>query len=719
MNQLQFDVKHTDVSLKAIFIIMSWLIFYGYSSAQILDTINLQTVIITDISEKLPLIKEINNSDKSIFLQHDGGAILKNIEGFSGIRRGGSNIDPVYRGLKNNQLNYIVDGIAKIEGGCPNRMDPALSHIEPEELKGIQVYRGSPALEYFASTHGIILMKTMQPLFSEDFKLYGTGGSSYESNTNGQKQYLHIGTSSKKLYTKAFGIYKKYGNYQDGNFRTIASSFAKYSYSGQLAYKINEKIIFEGLYRESYSNDVMFPALPMDEDKDDTRMMYGRIYCNSNHTVWKNSTISFYHTSVFHQMSNRFRDNYRNPQMPMRAVTKVDALNYGAQWKNEFQFIQKNINVKLLLEWENIEKSGERDMLMIMNMPGMPYTETRKISNLWNNAKIQNASVFAAIDKKINRWKINFYCRTSRSYSQSADTLKIIKADFNYFNSTPNNHFAVDAGIMVMCEINSKITNIFNIVKGSRFPDMNERYIKLLPVGFDQFDYLGNPQLKPETSYQAENSIAFQPNKNSELQLNLFATQINNFIHSKMLPPVIVKPQSMNVAGVKQFYNAATALFFGGEISLKKNINNVIATNLQLQYVYANITKTPKILFSGKQAIGDTILINDPLPEIPPFEAKLELEIQCTKKLTCALHTRYIAPQNKVSQAFYETKNSDFTLFNCYTNYSINQQISLYIACHNIFNTAYYEHLNRRIIGSTQKLYEPGRNFIIGLQCKF
>ena len=29
----------------------------------------------------------------------------------------------------------------------------------------------------------------------------------------------------------------------------------------------------------------------------------------------------------------------------------------------------------------------------------------------------------------------------------------------------------------------------------------------------------------------------------------------------------------------------------------------------------------------------------------------------------------------------------------------------------NMFNTPYYEHLNRRIVGSTERLYEPGRVF--------
>lgn len=719
MNQLKFYIKHGRLSIKYRFVGLCLLFNLNIYAQITIDTIKLKPITITDVLEKMSLIKSLNDNTQMLQLSHDGGTIIKSIEGFSGIRRGGSNIDPVYRGLKNNQLNYIIDDVAKIEGGCPNRMDPALSHIEPEEFAGIDIYRGSPALEYFSSTHGIINMKTFQPLFADTFKISGKAGAFYESNANGQKQYLHLGAANKQLYIKAFGAYKKFGNYQDGKYRTIPSSFAKYSYSGQLGYKLGNRFLLTALYRESHSNDVMFPALPMDEDNDDTRMMYGKLQYYPRINFWKATSVQCYHSKVFHKMSNRFRENYIDPEMAMRAVTVVDALNYGAQWKNEFYNKDRKIQGQLALDWETIEKSGERDMLMIMNQPGMPYSESKSVTNLWNSAVIQNLAIYLSIEKKMRQWKLSCHSRISSNYSYSNDTLKIIKDNIDYFNFSSNKNATIDAGLLFAYVINSKVTNMLNIGKYSRFPDMNERYIKLLPVGFDQFDYLGNPQLKPETNYQIENSVIIQPNKNEMLQINLFANQIQHYIHARLLPPAVVKAQSMNVAGVKQFYNATTARFLGGELSLKKNINKIFSAALQLQYVYAYLTETPKILFKGKQAIGDTLLKNDPLPEIPPFEAKLEMATQFTPQLFCTVQARYIAPQNEVSQAFYEVKNPDFTLFNFAVNYKINSQISLHTACHNIFNTAYYEHLNRRIIGSPYKLYEPGRNFIVGLHCNF
>ena len=54
---------------------------------------------------------------------HDGADVLKNIPGFALIRKGGTDGDPVLRGLAGSRLGIQVDGEC-IYGGCGNRMDP-------------------------------------------------------------------------------------------------------------------------------------------------------------------------------------------------------------------------------------------------------------------------------------------------------------------------------------------------------------------------------------------------------------------------------------------------------------------------------------------------------------------------------------------------------------------------------------------------------------------
>ncbi|MBP6491260.1 MAG: TonB-dependent receptor plug domain-containing protein, partial [Thauera sp.] len=54
---------------------------------------------------------------------HDGADMLKSIPGFSVIRKGGTDGDPVFRGMSGSRLGILLDG-QEIHGGCGGRMDP-------------------------------------------------------------------------------------------------------------------------------------------------------------------------------------------------------------------------------------------------------------------------------------------------------------------------------------------------------------------------------------------------------------------------------------------------------------------------------------------------------------------------------------------------------------------------------------------------------------------
>jgi iron complex outermembrane receptor protein len=51
-------------------------------------------------------------------------------------------IDPVVRGFKYSQLNVQLNGGLRIEGGCPNRMDPATAHVDMNDLENITILKG-------------------------------------------------------------------------------------------------------------------------------------------------------------------------------------------------------------------------------------------------------------------------------------------------------------------------------------------------------------------------------------------------------------------------------------------------------------------------------------------------------------------------------------------------------------------------------------------------
>src|SRR3990167_5431385 len=71
----------------------------------------------------------------------DGADYLKTIPGFNAIRSGGTNGDPLFRGMFGSRLNILSDG-GLLLGACPNRMDAPTSYLSPENFDRLTVLKG-------------------------------------------------------------------------------------------------------------------------------------------------------------------------------------------------------------------------------------------------------------------------------------------------------------------------------------------------------------------------------------------------------------------------------------------------------------------------------------------------------------------------------------------------------------------------------------------------
>jgi iron complex outermembrane receptor protein len=71
----------------------------------------------------------------------DAADYLKTIPGFSAVRSGGSNSDPVFRGQFGSRLPLLTNG-TNLLGACPARMDAPSSYISPETYDQLTVVKG-------------------------------------------------------------------------------------------------------------------------------------------------------------------------------------------------------------------------------------------------------------------------------------------------------------------------------------------------------------------------------------------------------------------------------------------------------------------------------------------------------------------------------------------------------------------------------------------------
>jgi len=637
----------------------------------------------------------------------DIGNLLRNTPDISGIRKGGGAIDPVIRGFKYAQLGVIINGGIKIEGGCPNRMDPAVAHIDVDDIMRIEVFKGPYALRFGPSFGGYINLQTIRPVPGKDFKTNVRAVKGYESNWNGNKEHLSISGGNDKIYFIISGNHKKYGNYHSGNGEEMNSGFTRYNYSARLGFSPWQGHNLILAYDRSFGRNMMFPALPMDERSDDTHLPNIEYnYTNDNHTL-KRITFKAYHSDVHHIMDNKERPFSDT----VVVVSDINATNTGGRLELQVS-PGSSTGIIAGIDYEHITKDGQRTKWFILQ-PGLP----EKKEDLWKDASIENTGIYIVLNHRFNIFNTYFSARVDRNMATSGILqLKNMSGGIIYENEIVKSeytNFSLNTGISYA--FNEKGSVGLSLGRGVRSPDMSERFIILLPIGYDNYDYLGNPLLKPETNYEAD--ISFLWNQGSiALNTNTFFSFVADYITAREVPPSIVKPQTSSVLGVKQFYNARLVYLYGFEMKVKYKTGPKTEIFASAAATYGINPEATKYIIENNQVTGEVKVKNDPLPEIPPLEAKLGIKHYfLNNDLVPGVGIRFVSGQNKISQAYYEKETPGFALLDFNLFYKYNNVLSISSGIENLLNKTYYEHLNRRIIGTETPLYEPGRVFYINL----
>ena len=125
-------------------------------------------------------------------------------------------------------------------------------------------------------------------------------------------------------------------------------------------------------------------------------------------------------------------------------------------------------------------------------MAGKTFKDT-----VWQNSYISNLGVFSEYRTGVYDFNLIFSARYDLNY---ADARTPASSFAGLFSSLSSKHysFSVSAGIDKAVTSNVKLSVL--LASSKRSPNISERYINFLPIGLDNYDYIGNPLLKPETN---------------------------------------------------------------------------------------------------------------------------------------------------------------------------------------------------------------------------
>ena len=254
----------------------------------------------------------------------DGGGYLKNIPGFSVVRKGGTAGDPVFRGLGGTRLNILLDG-TNLLGGCPGRMDPTTSYVFPESYDKIIINKGPNSVQYGGGNiAGSVQFERYTPRFKQASLslntsfLYGSFGRNDE--------YLDLTAGDSDGFIRIIRTRSDSNNYKDGLGQKIHSFYTRNSLTTLLGWTPSEDTRIEFTYDISKAQ-AAYADRNMDGSKFD-KASYNLKYERKNLSpTIKKLTFQGYRNYIDHVM-----DNYSlRPQNMMPMSMNVDRTTIGGK----------------------------------------------------------------------------------------------------------------------------------------------------------------------------------------------------------------------------------------------------------------------------------------------------------------------------------------------------------------------------------------------------
>ena len=662
------------------------------------NTIVLNDIIIeTDPFGDIAQSKVIYDDIKTTTQPRSVGDLFKDIPGFGIQKRGAYASEPIFRAFRYEQLNIQYDGGMKILNACPNRMDPITTHVIPEEIEKIEVIRG-PFTVRFGQNFGGIINMVSRSIYNQKLGFSGNIEAGYETNGN---NFTTRGTflyKKEKFDLELNGSYRDYGNYTDGNGTEVPSSFKTTDYSVKFGYNpaVNQRLKFT--WRQSFGRDIDHAGLPMDSPYDDSYL--GGLDYKITDLSDKVSTISFkgFYSYVNHLMTNEGRPSFK----ATFSSSNVFATTYGGKAE---VILTPSDQLKIFtgVDANFIARDGSR-IRTIKIMNGIPLPEPIiKEDKIWQDSEVNDVGVFAEgkymiSDQSIITAGLRSDFIATAIHDPEQDFLDLYGGeieDQSEVNISGNVSYVYNMD-------NSQLQFAFG--RGVRTASMIERYINHFNVGTDPYEYVGNPYLDPEINNQFEVSFK-QKHDKFDFGATVFYSFLEDYISAVVNEDIPRKfMPTVEPIFAKQFINIDKAVQTGFEMFFNYHITTDFSFLSDLSYTY-----------------GQNKDLDEPLPQVTPLTAHLSLNYD-KDKYWFNLKSRLVAEQDRISETFKEQETPGFAVFDFSAGFKPMKGITVGAAVLNIFDTAYYEHLNFTFKNSdllSGRIYEPGRNFTIYLNYNF
>ena len=703
-------------------------------------------VVSTPILGTAATLKRSDINSKQVAMS-DTATILTKISGINVQSAGGISNLPVIRGLADNRLRILVDGVDSI-ASCPNSMNSPLSYIAPSAVAEATVYAGvTPVSVGGNSIGGTIVVDTAEPVFSADSTLVSSGevGAFYRSNGNSYGANLSTTLADDTFSLTYKGSYAQSDNYKaGGDFKSYtatgnpnqslakdevgSTAFESKNQSLDIAYKNGDHLL-QGTYlwqrvpKELYPNQRMDM---LDNQLDRINLRY------KGELNWGQLEAQAYTENVEHYMN--FGDDKQflygdAVGMPMY----TDSETIGANLKGIIDVTNQG-TVTVGAEYQDYTLND------LWPASGTMMMSPNEFQNI-NNGQRQRIGVYGEWEKPITpKWTTQIGARyerirTSADEVSGYNTIMMTNqgrdsAIFNASDRSSTDH-NIDVTAIARYDIDAQRSVELGAAHKDRTPSLYERYtwstwpmaaIMNNTVG-DGNGYFGDPNLRPEKSNTLSATFDWRSNEGSwGIKSTPYYSQIDDYIDAVQWNSAANTPaatQTANRYNVLRYTNQ-DARIYGIDITADRDLANNAWGYWGLSGSLSHS--------NGKNKDTGSDLYN-----IMPLNGSVALHHE-NSGWKNQIEVVGVTAKNKVSEPRNEIKTSGYGLLNLSTGYQW-QDIRIEAGIDNVFDKNYALPLGGAYMGQGKTMsmngeLAPGsnwgtsvpgmgRSFFMGVNYKF
>ncbi|MBD9442447.1 TonB-dependent copper receptor [Pseudomonas sp. PDM04] len=642
----------------------------------------LSPTVITAVAPSSPLTVVTNPKDpRQPVPASDGGDYLKTIPGFALVRNGGTNGDPVLRGMFGSRLNILTNGGVML-GACPGRMDAPTSYISPETYDRLTVIKGPQTVLWGPGSSAGTILFDREP---ESFGELGTRvNASVLAGSNGRFDKTVDAAAGGPLgYVRVIGNTAQADDYRDGNNDTVASRYDKWNGDVAVGWTPDADTLLE-LTAGKGDGEARYAGRGMDGAQF-KRESLGLRFEKSN----IGEVLDKIEAQVYYNYADHVMDNYslRTPSgtgmMAGPMASNVDRRTLGARIKATWRWA----DVQLISGLDaQTNEHRQRSSMGVDTYKDLPYS---KDADFHNYGVFSELTWYAADrDRLIGGARLDR--ASARDFRQTTGSGMMTRpnptADDTRADTLPSGFVRYEHDLA-----DSPTTLYAGLGHTQRFPDYWELFSPNVgPAGsVNAFD-----AIKPEKTTQLDFGLQYKTD-DLEAWASGYVGQIRDYILFDYTPGMMgMTSQAENI----------DARIMGGELGAAYKLTSNWKADATLAYAWGKNSSDGKAL-----------------PQMPPLDARFGLTYSEDNWSAGALW-RVVAAQNRIDQNKGNVVGKDFTktpgfgVFSLNGAYRINTHWKVSSGVDNLFGKAYAEHLN--LAGNAgfgypandpQAIKEPGR----------